>query len=48
MKEKMINIRIDGHVKDQIKKLAEKKGRSLSNYIQYILQKVASGEIKVN
>jgi len=38
-KEKIINIRVDAELKRQAKKLAENDGRSLSNWIQRLIQR---------
>ena len=38
-KEKIINIRVEGDLKKKAKKLAEKDGRSLSNWIVRLIQK---------
>ena len=37
-KEKIINIRVDGDLKKKAKKLAENEGRSLSNWILWLIQ----------
>ena len=38
-KEKIINFRIDGHLKKEAKKLAESDGRSLSNWITQLIER---------
>lgn len=38
-KEKIINFRIDADLKDKAKKLAESDGRSLSNWITFLIQR---------
>jgi len=37
-KEKIINIRVEADLKKKAKKLAENDGRSLSNWIQRLIQ----------
>ena len=37
-KEKIINIRVEAELKKKAKKLAEHDGRSLSNWIQRLIQ----------
>lgn len=37
-KEKIINIRVDAELKKKAKKLAENEGRSLSNWILWLIQ----------
>lgn len=37
-KEKIINIRVDADLKKKAKKLAENEGRSLSNWILWLIQ----------
>ena len=38
-KEKIINVRVEAQLKKQAKKLAEEEGRSLSNWILWLIQK---------
>lgn len=38
-KEKVINIRVEADLKKKAKKLAESDGRSLSNWIVWLMQK---------
>ncbi|MCB1790331.1 MAG: hypothetical protein KDJ24_08530 [Gammaproteobacteria bacterium] len=38
-KEKVINFRIDAHLKKQAKKLAEADGRSLSNWLTRLIER---------
>lgn len=38
-KEKIINFRIDGELKNRAKKLAESDGRSLSNWITLLIER---------
>ena len=37
-KEKIINIRVEADLKKQAKKLAEKEGRTLSNWILHLIR----------
>lgn len=46
-KTKILNLRIDADLKKSAKKLAEKDGRSLSNWVtQLIQQEIAKAEKK--
>ncbi len=38
-KEKIINFRIDADLKNKARKLAESDGRSLSNWITFLIEK---------
>ena len=38
-KEKIINFRIDAELKSKAKKLAENDGRSLSNWITFLIER---------
>ncbi|WP_394854142.1 ribbon-helix-helix domain-containing protein [Imperialibacter roseus] len=42
----MLNVRIEEQTYNELKALAEKQGRSLSNLVQLILDKTVKGEIK--
>lgn len=42
----MLNVRIDPKTYDELVALADKQGRTLSNLVQLILDKVSKGEIK--
>ncbi|WP_350091519.1 hypothetical protein [Imperialibacter sp.] len=46
MKTQMLNVRIEEQTYNELKALAEKQGRSLSNLVQLILDKTVKGEIK--
>ena len=45
-KEKIINIRVETDLKKRAKKLAERDGRSLSNWILRLIQKEIKKEAK--
>lgn len=46
-KSKILNLRIDPDLKKQAKKLAEKDGRTLSNWVTHLIQQqVEKGEKK--
>ena len=38
-KTKILNLRIDADLKKEIKKLAEEDGRSVSNWVTYLIKK---------
>jgi predicted HicB family RNase H-like nuclease len=38
-KEKVINIRVENDLKRKAKKLAEREGRSLSNWITWLIER---------
>lgn len=46
-KTKILNLRIDADLKKEIKKLAEEDGRSVSNWVTYLIKKEVKKARKV-
>lgn len=44
MKTEVLNLRIDADLKEALKKLAEKDGRTLSNYVIFQLKQIADSK----
>jgi len=47
MKDKVMTIRLEKETQDKLKEMAGKDGRSVSNYVRFILDKIVKGELKL-